>query len=115
MGSSVGVAFVLGHWLYPNQWNWMVLTAYIVASGTRGRSDVLAKSWLRVAGAACGTVIATLLADPFDTGDRWAVTAYIRALQASQTPEATQQMNSNTAAPHANPAPASGQPHGGAR
>jgi mono/diheme cytochrome c family protein len=54
-------------------------------------------------------------ADKLTAADRWAVTAYIRALQASQSPETTLQMNSNTAAPNTNAAPATGQPHGGAR
>ena len=31
--------------------------------------------------------------------DRWAIVAYIRALQVSQNPEQTMQMNPNTAAP----------------
>jgi mono/diheme cytochrome c family protein len=53
-------------------------------------------------------------ADKLTAADRWAVTAYIRALQASQSPEANIQMNSNTAAPNTNGA-TTGQPHGGAR
>jgi mono/diheme cytochrome c family protein len=52
--------------------------------------------------------------DKLTAADRWAVTAYIRALQASQNPEATIKMNSNTAAPNTNGA-TSGQPHGGAK
>ena len=52
--------------------------------------------------------------DKLTAADRWAVTAYIRALQASQNPDGVLRTNSNTAAPNANGA-TSGQPHGGAR
>lgn len=44
--------------------------------------------------------------------DRWAIVAYIRALQVSQDPAETMRMNSNTAAPPAAPAATN---HGGAR
>jgi len=50
--------------------------------------------------------------DKLTAEDRWAVTAYIRALQLSQNPDMRPQMNSNTAAPAANTAPAV---NGGAR
>jgi len=54
-------------------------------------------------------------ADKLTAADRWAVAAYIRALHASQNPETTLKMNSNTSAPNTNGAPTTGQPHGGAR
>jgi uncharacterized membrane protein YccC len=75
MSAGLGAAFALGPWLYPGHWSWTVLTAYIVASGNRGRGDVLYKSGLRVLGALAGTVLATLLASTFGPGDRWAVVA----------------------------------------
>jgi len=53
-------------------------------------------------------------ADKLTAADRWAVAAYIRTLQASQNPEETLRMNSNTASPNTNSVPA-GQNHGGAR
>ena len=73
MGVALGVAFWVGHRLFPDHWAWTVLTAYIVASGNRGRGDVVHKGALRIAGAAVGTVIATLLAGTFPAGDKWAV------------------------------------------
>jgi uncharacterized membrane protein YccC len=75
MGAGLGAAFAVAHRLWPDHWSWTVLTAYIVASGNRGRGDVIHKSGLRVVGAAAGTVIATLLASTFPAGDRWAVVA----------------------------------------
>jgi hypothetical protein len=59
---AVGAAFALGYWLFPGHWGWVVLTAYLVCSGNRGRADVLYKSGLRVVGAAAGTVAALALA-----------------------------------------------------
>lgn len=53
-------------------------------------------------------------ADKLDAADRWAVAAYIRALQASQNPDVTARMN----AAGGGAAPAAGQPaeaHGGNR
>jgi len=43
---------------FPSHWSWIVLTAFIVNSGNRGRQDVVYKSALRVLGAAAGTVAA---------------------------------------------------------
>lgn len=59
---AVGAAFALGYVLFPGHWAWVVLTAYLVCSGNRGRADVLYKSGLRVVGAAAGTVAALALA-----------------------------------------------------
>ncbi len=58
----------------------MVLTAFVVASGNRGRREVIAKSGLRVAGAAGGTVFATVLAGAFVPDDHWAIVAIFAAL-----------------------------------
>jgi mono/diheme cytochrome c family protein len=59
-------------------------------------------------------------ADKLSAADRWAVVAYIRALQVSQNPEETLKMNSsantNTATPAAHASPnANANPHGGER
>ena len=59
-------------------------------------------------------------ADKLSAADRWAVVAYIRALQESQNPEETLRMNSNSntnaAAPAAHGAPnANANTHGGER
>jgi uncharacterized membrane protein YccC len=51
----------------------LVITAYIVGSGNRGRGDVVYKSVLRLTGAAAGTVAATLLAGLFPAGDKTSI------------------------------------------
>jgi uncharacterized membrane protein YccC len=55
------LAFALGWTVFPGHYSWVVLTAFIVCSGNRGRVDVLYKSGLRVAGAVAGTVVAATL------------------------------------------------------
>ena len=75
MAVSLALAFVIGQALWPLHWSWVVLTAYIVASGNRGRGEVLHKSGLRVLGAASGAVIATLLAGLFSPGEPWLIVA----------------------------------------
>jgi hypothetical protein len=80
MAAGLGGAFAVGHWLWPEHWSWVVLTAYVVASGNRSRADVLHKSGLRVLGAACGTVAATLLTSAFPPGDRWTVVVIFAVL-----------------------------------
>jgi hypothetical protein len=60
MAIALALAFVVGFSVFPDRWAWVVLTAFIVNSGNRGRLDVLYKSGMRIAGAAAGTVIALL-------------------------------------------------------
>ena len=60
LASSFGVGFVF----FPTHWSWIVLTAFIVNSGNRGRQDVVYKSALRVLGAAAGTIAAMAVAGP---------------------------------------------------
>ena len=62
MAAALAAAFAVGEWLFPAHWSWIVLTAFIVGSGNRGRQDVVHKSALRVAGAAAGTIAAAALA-----------------------------------------------------
>lgn len=63
MTLSLGLAFLIGRTVFgPQHWTWIVLTAFIVNSGNRGRADVIHKSLLRVAGAGLGTIVATLIA-----------------------------------------------------
>jgi uncharacterized membrane protein YccC len=69
MGVSLALAFAVGRWLFGVHWTWVVMTAFIVCSGNRGRGDVVYKSGLRIAGATAGTVAATLLAGAFAPGD----------------------------------------------
>jgi uncharacterized membrane protein YccC len=68
MGVSLALAFAIGRALYGAHWSWLVMTAFIVCSGNRGRADVVYKSGLRIGGAAAGTVAATLLAGQLAPG-----------------------------------------------
>jgi uncharacterized membrane protein YccC len=58
MAVALAVSFAVGFVFFGERWSWIVLTAFIVQSGNRGRLDVAYKSVLRVAGAAGGTAIA---------------------------------------------------------
>ena len=73
MGVGLAIAYAWGTWWFPQHWPWMVLSAYVVASGNRGRGDVANKGLLRLVGALTGTVGATVLASVFATGNRWAI------------------------------------------
>jgi hypothetical protein len=73
MTLSLGLAFVIGRAVFAPHWVWIVLTAFIVNSGNRGRGDVLYKSVQRVLGASAGTVVATLLAGLLPPHDNVAV------------------------------------------
>ena len=61
---ALALAFAVGHLGFGEHWPWVVLTAFIVHSGNRGRLEVAYKSLLRLAGAAGGCVAAALLATP---------------------------------------------------
>jgi hypothetical protein len=61
MALALAASFVVGHAFFGGHWAWVVLTAFIVGSGNRGRLDVAWKSLLRIAGAAAGTVAALSL------------------------------------------------------
>jgi len=58
MAVALALSFVVGYTFFPERWAWIVLTAFIVLSGNRGRLDVAYKSMLRVLGAAAGTLLA---------------------------------------------------------
>ncbi|MDR3387609.1 MAG: FUSC family protein [Rudaea sp.] len=58
MAVALAVSFVIGYVFFAERWSWIVLTAFIVLSGNRGRLDVAYKSALRVLGAAAGTLVA---------------------------------------------------------
>ena len=62
MAAALAASFAVGAAFFPSHWSWIVLTAFLVSSGNRGRQDVVHKSVLRVAGAAAGTVGALALA-----------------------------------------------------
>lgn len=58
MAVALSLSFTLGYLFFAERWAWIVLTAFIVNSGNRGRLDVAYKSVLRVLGAAAGTLLA---------------------------------------------------------
>ena len=58
MAVALAISFVVGYVFFTERWAWIVLTAFIVNSGNRGRLDVAYKSVLRVGGAAAGTLLA---------------------------------------------------------
>jgi uncharacterized membrane protein YccC len=60
MAIALSAAFVVGALVFPQHVSWVVLTAFIVCSGNRGRADVLYKSGLRIVGAAIGTIVASI-------------------------------------------------------
>ncbi|MEU9452520.1 FUSC family protein [Streptomyces sp. NPDC048277] len=68
MAAGIAVAFALGRLLFDDHWPWVVLTAYVAASGNRGRTDVLRKGIERLAGACVGTLLAVGVAAAGITG-----------------------------------------------
>jgi fusaric acid resistance family protein len=68
MAVALAASFVVGFVFFAERWSWIVLTAFIVLSGSRGRLDVAYKSMLRLVGAAGGTAIALMFTVRF--GDR---------------------------------------------
>jgi hypothetical protein len=60
MAIALTAAFAIGALIFPQHITWVVLTAFIVCSGNRGRADVLYKSGLRIVGAALGTIVASI-------------------------------------------------------
>jgi Fusaric acid resistance protein-like len=73
MGVALAAAFAVGRALFGAHWTWVVLTAFIVCSGNRGREDVTHKAAMRLLGAAAGTVVATAVAGLFPAGDSWSI------------------------------------------
>ncbi|KAA1396034.1 FUSC family protein [Aeromicrobium ginsengisoli] len=72
---SLSLALLVGHVAFDEHWPWVVITAFVVNSGNRGRGDVLAKSVLRVLGALVGTTAATLIAGRVTPGSHASVVA----------------------------------------
>ena len=62
MAVALTAAFAIGFWAFPMHWGWVVLTAFIVCSGARGRGDAAYKGLLRLVGALAGTIGAAVLA-----------------------------------------------------
>ena len=61
MGVALAAAFLLGRFLFPVHWGWVVLTAFIVCSGAIGRGDAAYKGVLRFGGALLGALAAAAL------------------------------------------------------
>jgi hypothetical protein len=80
MGAALGAAFACGREAFGPHWPWVVLSAFIVGSGNRGRGDVAYKAALRVLGAAAGTVLASALSGAFAPRDQWAVVVLFAVL-----------------------------------
>jgi hypothetical protein len=80
MAVALAASFTVGYLAFPSHWRWIVLTAFIVNSGNRGRQDVAHKSVLRVLGAAGGTVVALLLASQAALGPSWVVAAILASV-----------------------------------
>ncbi len=80
MGISLTAAFFLGQEVFSTHWTWVVLTAYIVASASRGRGLVLHKGAMRVLGASLGTIVATGLTGIFPAHDAWSIVAVFAIL-----------------------------------
>jgi hypothetical protein len=68
MAVAVAAAFTVGRLLFDHHWPWTVLTVYVVASGNRGRDDVIRKGVERLVGACVGTLLATAVAVAGITG-----------------------------------------------
>ena len=60
MAIALTAAFLVGWFVFPGHVTWVVLTAFLVNSGNRGRADVVYKSGLRIVGAAVGTATASI-------------------------------------------------------
>ncbi len=80
MGVALALAFIVGHFFFEQHWAWVVLTAFIVNSGSQGRLDVAYKSGLRLLGAGAGTVIALLMSHGLGGHDAGTVALMLAAL-----------------------------------
>jgi len=80
MAVAVALSFAVGYAYFAERWAWIVLTAFIVLSGNRGRLDVAYKSVLRVLGAAAGTVIALSLSVHVGSHDTTTVVLILAAI-----------------------------------
>ena len=80
MGVALAAAFAVGHLFFEQHWAWVVLTAFIVNSGSQGRLDVAYKSGLRLLGAAAGTVMALLMSQGLGGHDAGTVALMLAAL-----------------------------------
>jgi hypothetical protein len=61
MAVALTAAFVVGRLAFAQHWSWIVLTAFIVCSGSVSRGDAIYKGCLRLAGATAGTLAAAFV------------------------------------------------------
>lgn len=80
MAVALALGFIVGFLVFPERWSWIVLTAFIVQSGNRGRLDVAYKSVLRIAGAAGGTLVALLVGNHLGAHDAMTVVLILAAI-----------------------------------
>jgi len=80
MAVALAVSFVVGYVFFGDRWSWIVLTAFIVQSGNRGRLDVAYRSLLRVVGAAAGTALALVSAMHLGSHDAATVALILGAI-----------------------------------
>jgi len=80
MGVALGAAFAAGRGFFGTHWTWVVLSAFIVCSGNRGREDVAHKAAMRLLGAGVGTLAATVVAGAFAPGDVWSIVVLFAVL-----------------------------------
>lgn len=59
---ALGLAFAIGMLFFPAHWAWVVLTAFIVCSGTVSRGDAVYKGLMRLGGAVGGATLAAAMA-----------------------------------------------------
>jgi hypothetical protein len=59
---ALSAAFALGFMFFPEHWGWVVLTAFLVSSGSLGREHAIYFGFLRLLGAVAGTVAAAGIA-----------------------------------------------------
>jgi uncharacterized membrane protein YccC len=59
---ALGLAFSIGMTVFPAHWAWVVLTAFIVCSGTVSRGDAIYKGLMRLGGAVGGASLAAAIA-----------------------------------------------------
>lgn len=80
MAVGLGAALAAGHLLFGDRWAWTVLSAYLVATGNRGRGDVVHKAGLRVLGAGLATVGVSVATIGLPAGNEWLIVALFAIL-----------------------------------
>jgi Fusaric acid resistance protein-like len=80
MAVALAAAFAVGRSVFGLHWTWVVLTAFIVCTGNRGRADVTHKAAMRLIGAGTGTLAATTVSGVFPAGDSWSIVVIFAVL-----------------------------------